>query len=51
MHIGEWVKDSNVLYTDEDYIELLETDEVKEILNQLNAIEEYQKIFNDLEEG
>lgn len=51
VHIGEYVKDSNVLYTDKDYIELLETDEVKEILNQLNAIEEYKKIFNDLEEG
>ena len=30
---------------------MLKTDEVKEILNQLNAIEEYKKTFNDLEEG
>ena len=51
IEIGEYVKDSNVLYTDKDYIELLETDEVKEILNQLNAIEEYKKTFNDLEKG
>lgn len=51
VHVGEYVGSSNFSYGDKDYIELLSADEVKEILNQLNAIEKYKKIFNDLEEG
>lgn len=51
VHIGEYVGNPDISYGDKDYIELLSTDEVKEILNHLNKIEIYEKIFDDLEEG
>lgn len=51
IHIGEYAGDSDISYADKDYIELLKANEVKEILNKLNAIKEYKKIFDDLEEG
>ena len=51
VHIGEYVGDFDVSYNNKDYIELLDIDEVKDILNRLNAIEQYKKFFDDLEEG
>lgn len=51
VHIGEYVKQSAVVYSDKDYIELLSEEEVKEILNQLNEIDKYKELFDDLEEG
>lgn len=51
VHIGEYVGNSDISYGDKDYIELLSADEVKEVLNQLNEIEKYEEIFDDLEEG
>lgn len=51
VHIGEYVGNPDISYGDKDYIELLSADEVKEILNHLNEIEIYEKIFDDLEEG
>lgn len=49
-HIGECVE-TDIAYSDKDYIELLSENEVKEILNKLNKIEIYNKLFDDLEEG
>lgn len=51
VHVGEYVGNPDISYGDKDYIELLSADEVKEILNQLNEIEKYKEIFDDLEEG
>ena len=51
VHIGEYVENPDISYGDKDYIELLSADEVKEVLNQLNEIEKYEEIFDDLEEG
>ncbi len=51
VHIGECIKTSHVAYNDEDYIELLTEEEVKEILKQLNEIDKYIELFDDLEEG
>ena len=51
MHVGKYVGKADVSYQDKDKIELLSEKEVKEILNQLNEVETYKKIFNDLEEG
>jgi hypothetical protein len=51
LHIGEYVRESNISYKDKDYIELLSADEVKEILNRLNEIEKYEELFDDLEDG
>lgn len=51
VHIGEYVGQTDVAYSDKDYIELLSENEVKEILNKLNKIEIYNKLFDDLEEG
>lgn len=51
VHIGEYVGNPDISYGDKDYIELLSADEVKEVLNQLNEIEKYEEIFDDLEEG
>lgn len=51
VHIGEYVGNPDISYDDKDYIELLSADEVKEVLNQLNEIEKYEEIFDDLEEG
>lgn len=51
VHIGKHVKESPVTYNDKDYIELLTEDKVKEILNQLNAIDKYEELFDDIEEG
>ena len=51
VHIGKYVGNTDVSYQDKDKIELLSEKEVKEILNQLNEVETYKKIFNDLEEG
>lgn len=51
VHIEEYVGNSDISYGDKDYIELLSADEVKEVLNQLNEIEKYEEIFDDLEEG
>lgn len=51
VHVGEYVGDSDFSYGNKDYIKTLEVNEVKEILNKLNAVKEYKKIFNDLEEG
>ena len=51
VHVGKYVGNTNVSYQDKDKIELLSEKEVKEILNQLNEVETYKKIFNDLEEG
>lgn len=51
MHVGKYVGNTGVSYQDKDKIELLSEKEVKEILNQLNEVETYKKIFNDLEEG
>lgn len=51
VHIGEYIQASHVAYNDKDYIELLTEEEVKEILNQLNEIDKYKELFDDLEEG
>lgn len=51
VHIEEYVGQTDVAYSDKDYIELLSENEVKEILNKLNKIEIYNKLFDDLEEG
>lgn len=51
VHVGEYVGNTDVLYNNKDYIELLDIDKVKDILNRLNAIEQYKKNFDDLEEG
>ena len=51
VHIGEYVGNPDFSYDDKDYIEILSADEVKEILNQLNDVEKYEEIFDDLEEG
>lgn len=51
VHVGKYVGNTGVSYQDKDKIELLSEKEVKEILNQLNEVETYKKIFNDLEEG
>ena len=51
VHVGKYVGNTDVSYQDKDKIELLSEKEVKEILNQLNEVETYKKIFNDLEEG
>lgn len=51
VHVGKYVGNADVSYQDKDKIELLSEKEVKDILNQLNKIDVYQKLFNDLEEG
>ena len=51
VHIGEYVGNPDFSYDDKDYIEILSAYEVKEILNQLNDVEKYEEIFDDLEEG
>ena len=51
VHVGKYVGNPDFSYGDKDYIELLSADEVKDILNQLNEIEKYEEIFDDLEEG
>lgn len=51
VHIGKYVGRTDISYNDKDYIELLSENEVKEILNKLNKIEIYNKLFDDLEEG
>lgn len=51
VHVGKYVGKADVSYQDKDKIELLSEKEVKEILNQLNEVETYKKIFNNLEEG
>ena len=51
VYIGEYVEDSDISVSSKDEIELLSDDEVKEILNELNAIDVYQQLFDDLEEG
>lgn len=51
VHIGKYVGQSNVSYPDKDYIELLSDDKVKQILNELNKIDTYNELFDDLEEG
>lgn len=51
VHIGEYIQASHVAHNDKDYIELLTEEEVKEILNQLNEIDKYKELFDDLEEG
>lgn len=51
VYIGECVEDPDISYSSKNEIELLSDDEVKEILNALNAIDVYQQLFSDLEEG
>ena len=51
VHIGKYKGTSSLGYHDKDYIKLLSETSVKRILNELNAIEEYKELFNDLEEG
>nr|DAO42275.1 MAG TPA: hypothetical protein [Caudoviricetes sp.] len=50
VHIGECLT-QDTAYSHKNYIELLSNDEVKEILNQLNEVDLYQQLFDDLEEG
>lgn len=49
-HIGECVE-TDIAYSDKDYIELLSEDDVKAILNKLNKADIYNDLFDDLEEG
>lgn len=51
VHIGEYVGKTDVAFSNKDEIKLISDEEVKDILNQLNEVEIYQKLFNDLEEG
>ncbi len=51
VHIGKYVQESPIPYHDNDYIELISEEEVKEILNKLNDIDKYIELFKDLEEG
>lgn len=51
VHIGEYVGQTDISYSNKDYIELLSEDEVKGILNALNNIEKYEELFDDIEEG
>lgn len=50
VHIGKYKGTPSLGYHD-NYIKLLSETSVKRILNELNAIEEYKELFNDLEEG
>lgn len=50
VHVGKCLE-SDIAYPDKDYIELLSDNEVKEILNKLNAVKIYEELFDDLEEG
>lgn len=50
IHVGEYVGKTGI-FDDEDYIEVISEEKTKKILNQLNLIEKYEEIFNDLEEG
>lgn len=51
VHIGEYVGKTDVAFSNKDEIKLISDEEVKDILNQLNEVEIYKKLFNDLEEG
>ena len=51
VHVEKYKGTSSLGYHDKDYIKLLSETSVKRILNELNAIEEYKELFNDLEEG
>lgn len=51
VHIGEYVGKTDVAFSNKDEIKLISDEEVKDILNQLNEVEIYIKLFNDLEEG
>lgn len=51
VHIGEYVGKTDVAFSNKDEIKLISDEEVKDILNQLNEVDIYQKLFNDLEEG
>lgn len=50
VHVGECLT-QDIAYSHKNYIELLSDDEVKAILNNLNAINQYNELFDDLEEG
>lgn len=50
VHVGDYVG-TEIAYSDKDYIELLSENDVKAILNQLNKIDLYNELFDDLEEG
>ncbi len=50
VHVGECLT-QDIAYSHKNYIELLSDEDVKDILNQLNDIEKYTELFNDLEEG
>lgn len=51
VHVGEYVGQPDISYSDKDYIELLSDSEVKGLLNQFNKEELYNVLFDDLEEG
>lgn len=51
VHIGKYVGNGNISYSDEDYIELYSEDKVKEVLNAINDIDTYKKLFGEIEEG
>lgn len=51
VHIGKYIGNTDISYIDRDYIELLTDEEVKIILNELNDVEKYTELFDDIEEG
>ena len=50
IHIGKYAG-KDISYKDKDYIKLKTEDEIKSILTELNAVEIYEKLFGNLEEG
>lgn len=51
VHIGKYVGSKDIYYKDKDYIELQTEEQAKQTLEELNEIEKYIEVFNDLEEG
>ena len=50
-HIGKYVGSAFIGFKDMDCIQLTNEDEVKEILELLNKIDIYEKLFGKAEEG
>ncbi len=51
VHVGKYLGEKDISYKDTDYIELISTSKVKEVLEQLNDVDIYEKIFRKIEEG
>lgn len=50
VHVGECIT-RDIAYSHKNHIELLSDNDVKVILNELNKIDIYNELFDDLEEG